>query len=201
MSWILHPVVLVGERVRLIPLTDDHFASLIACSDDPEIWKQFTIDGSQPEVLRRELGNAVLQRMNGSQYPFTVMDLKNGSIIGSTRLFDLYPEHKKLEIGWTWLCRDYWGKGYNMEAKKLLLDYSFSVLGVNLVQFKTRESNLRSKAAIEKLGARYEGTLRKDRILPDGSVRDTLVFSILNDEWPALREKLCDLLASCKASD
>jgi RimJ/RimL family protein N-acetyltransferase len=194
MSWLPHPIVLSGKLVRLEPLTEAHFPALIECGAAREIWSQLPIDGSQPERLRRELGNALLQRMAGTQYPFTVFAQEENRIIGSTRFFDLFPEHRKLEIGWTWYAPDSWGKGYNTECKLLLLEHAFEKLSLNRVQFKTRDTNLRSRAAIEKIGACYEGCLRHDRILPDGSLRDTMVYSILQEEWPKVKKHLSSLL-------
>lgn len=196
MSWLPHPIVLSGKLVRLEPLSDSHIPALIQCGAFPEIWAQLPIDGSQPERLRRELGNALLQRMAGTQYPFAIIALDQNRVIGSTRFFDLFPEHRKLEIGWTWYACDCWGKGYNTECKLLLLEYAFEQLRLNRVQFKTRDANLRSRAAIQKIGATYEGCLRKDRVLPDGTVRDTLVYSILDDEWPAVKARLQSLLVA-----
>lgn len=195
MPWIPHPLVLKGTFVRLEPLSERHIDELIRSGADPDIWTHLPFDGSNAEKLRRELGTAILNRINGSQYPFTIIAQKSGRILGATRLFDIFPEHKKLEIGWTWYHPDAWGKGYNIEVKLLLLSYLFDQLGVNRVQLKTRDTNLRSRSAIEKIGGVYEGTLRSDRIMPDTSVRDTMVYSIIRPEWPAAKTRLQDLLS------
>lgn len=200
MSWIPHPTRLMGSIVRLEPLHESHFDDLIRSGADPDIWTHLPFDGSNGEKLRRELGTAIMNRANGTQYPFTIIAQKTGRIIGATRLFDLFPEHKKLEIGWTWYHPDAWGKGYNIEAKLLLLTFLFEELGVNRVQLKTRDTNLRSRAAIEKIGGVYEGHLRADRVMPDGSVRDTMVFSIIKNEWPAAKVRLQNLLAASARS-
>lgn len=195
MSWLPHPILLSGNLVRLEPLSEAHFPALIECGAAPEIWSQLPVDGSQPGRLRRELGNAVLQRMAGTQYPFVVIAQGDNRVIGSSRFFDLFPDHRKLEIGWTWYAPNAWGKGFNIECKLLLLEYAFEKMQLNRVQFKTRDTNLRSRAAIEKIGARYEGCLRHDRILPDGHVRDTMVYSIVKDEWPEVKDRLTRLLS------
>ena len=115
---------------------------------------------------------------------------------GSTRFFDIYPEHKKLEIGWTWYTPAAWGKHYNLEAKLLMLTYGFETLHLQRVALKTRTSNIHSRRAIEQLGAAQEGILRKDRIGHDGHTRDTVLYSILDAEWPDLKLRLQQRLAA-----
>ncbi len=193
MPWLSHPIRLAGKLVRLEPLQEAHFEALIRIGADPQIWKHLPVDGSDPARLRQELRTALLNRANGTQYPFTIITQNSDRIIGATRLFDLFPEHKKLEIGWTWYDPEVWGKGYNTEVKLLLLTYLFEQLRLNRVQLKTRGANHRSSAAIEKIGGVYEGTLRADRIMPDGSVKDTMIFSIVRDEWPATKARLENL--------
>jgi RimJ/RimL family protein N-acetyltransferase len=196
MKRIEHPITLKGRLVRLEPLQESHFNELIAAAKDPLIWAMLPVDGTDPVKLQIELRNALLHRRTGTQYPFTVIDNASGLAIGSTRLIEIFPEHNKLEIGWTWYARDYWGKGHNLECKLLLLRYCFEVLAVNRVQFKTRDTNVRSRAAIEKIGARFEGVLRKDRVTSDGQVRDTYVFSIINDEWKQAETALLALIGN-----
>lgn len=193
MKRIEHPVTLTGRHVRLEPLQEHHFNDLIAAAKDPEIWKMLPFEGTDAVKLQAELRSALLHRVAGTQYPFAVIDQATDRAIGSTRLLELFPEHKKLEIGWTWYAREYWGKGFNLECKLLLLRYCFDVLGVNRVQIKTRDVNVRSRAAIEKIGATFEGVLRKDRVASDGQVRDTYLFSIINDEWKQVEAALTAL--------
>jgi len=190
MPWITHPVLLKGRLIRLEPLAEGHVQQLIAIGTDPSIWTHLPFDGTDRQKLTRELGNAILNRAYGNQYPFTIIRQSDDRVIGSTRLFDIFPEHKKLEIGWTWYAPEVWGQGYNIECKLLLLGYCFDTLGANRVQLKTRTANARSRAAIEKIGGVYEGLLRNDRVMPDGSVRDTVVFSIIKDEWPEVKLRL-----------
>ena len=195
MAWINHPIRLEGKLIRLEPLAEGHIPALVETGADPSIWTHLPFDGSDALKLSRELGNAILHRLQGTQYPFTIIAQDTDRIIGSTRLFDIFPEHKKVEIGWTWYAVDCWGKGYNLECKLLLLGYCFEILGANRVQLKTRDSNERSRAAIQKIGGVYEGVLRSDRIMPDGSVKDTVVFSILKEEWPGVQKKIAEMLA------
>ncbi|MBS1615771.1 MAG: GNAT family N-acetyltransferase [Bacteroidetes bacterium] len=194
MYWLPHPITLTGSLLRLEPLQEAHLDELTACGAAPIIWEHLPLAAGQPESLRKELGKAILNRLSGTQYPFTIFAKAGNRIIGSTRFFDLLPEHRKLEIGWTWYHPDCWGRGFNLECKLLLLDFAFEKLRLNRVQFKTRDTNLRSQAALEKIGACYEGRLRNDRIMPNGIVRDTLVYSIIREEWPEKKEKLIFLL-------
>lgn len=194
MYHIHHPVVLQRFRVRLEPLSRDHFPALIAIGRQPEIWTHLPLDGTDAEALERELSNALLKRAAGEQYPFTIMDAESRRVIGSTRLYNLYPEHRKLEIGWTWYDPSVWSHGYNTECKLALLTYCFEMLKCVRVQLQTGEQNKRSQAAIRKIGASFEGILRKDRIRPDGSIRNTAVFSIIDDEWEEVKRKLEGLI-------
>jgi len=188
------PGLLQGKIVRLEPLIRAHFDGLIAAGKDARIWEQLPLPGPYPEGLHRELSNAILMKTSGQQFPFTVFEQSTNRIVGSTRLFELMPEHKKLEIGWTWYAPAVWHTGVNLECKLLLLTHCFEVFQTQRVQLKTRLTNARSAAAIRKIGAAYEGTLRKDRVMPDGTPRDTVLFSIIDDEWPAVKKQLQQLL-------
>ncbi len=195
MFRIEHPLTLEGRLVSLLPLGEHHFNELMAIGSDARIWTNLPIDGTDPKKLQTELRNALLHRAAGTQYPFAVIDKSTGKIIGSTRLMEIAPEHRKLEIGWTWYSPEVWGKGHNLECKLLLLTYCFETLLLNRVQLKTRDTNQRSQAAIQKIGGVFEGILRKDRIMPDGNVRDTVVFSMLDNEWPEAKISLGQKLA------
>jgi len=195
-NWIEHPVILEGHFIKLVPLDKTHFADLIAIGKHPEIWMHLPFDGTESQKLLTELQEALLKRMEGSQYAFTILcKEEHNRVIGSTRLFDMHREHRKVEIGWTWNDPAFWGKGYNIEAKLLLLTYCFEVLGTQRVQLKTRDTNLRSQSAIVKIGARFEGVMRKDRIAKDGSAHDSYLFSIIDDEWPDVKKLLTDLVS------
>lgn len=194
MFAILHPVLLEGQRVRLMPLDNSHFAELVKVGSDPEIWQNMLIRGYDNDVLLTQLKSAVLKRASGEMYPFTIIDKVSNKIIGSTSLMNLFPEHMKLEIGWTWYDPEYWGTGYNTECKLLLLNYCFEKLKVVRVQFQTSEQNVRSRAAIQKIGGKQEGILRKERRKPDGSYRNTVMFSIIDDEWAEVKMRLMGLV-------
>lgn len=188
--WLQHPIQLSGKLVRLEPLVDAHIPGLIAISGSKNIWQNLPVDGSDVEKLRGELGNAIINRVMGSQYSFAILRQSDDAVIGSTRLFDIFPEHKKLEIGWTWYGEAFWGKAYNIDCKYLLLKHCFETLGCNRIQLKTREANIRSQRAITKIGGVFEGMLRNDRIMPDGVIKHTLVYSIIKEEWPVVKERL-----------
>jgi len=190
MNFIQHPVILEGIRVRLVPLETAHFNDLIAIAADEKIWEFISINGADPERLLLHLKTALLKRATGEQYPFTVMDKTNGNIIGCTLFHNIYPEHLKLEIGWTWYAPAYWRTGYNRECKLLLLTYCFEVLKLARVQLVTDENNYRSRDAILGIGATFEGILRKERIRANGAYRNTAMYSIINDEWLAVKHLL-----------
>ncbi|MEI8280564.1 MAG: GNAT family protein [Bacteroidota bacterium] len=195
MSWIQPPVILESKNIKLVPLDANHFPDLISIGANKEIWAHLPADGSDAHTLLHELKSAVLKRVSGSEYPLTIFDNQQHKIIGSTRLLNIFPEHRKLEIGWTWYDPAYWGTGYNTECKLLLLTYCFETLGTVRVQLQTREQNFRSQAAIKKIGATFEGILRNDRIRTDGT-KNTFMFSIIDSEWPAVKANLEKMIAS-----
>ena len=190
MNWIQHPVVLEGTKVKLVPLENGHFAELLNVGSDVRIWEHISINGADKERLLLHLKSAVLKRATGEQYPFTIIDKLNDRIIGSTLFHNIYPEHRKLEIGWTWYDPSYWRTGYNRECKLLLLTHCFEVLKTVRVQLQTDENNLRSRAAILGIGATFEGVLRKERIRANGAFRNTAMYSIIDEEWPTVKTLL-----------
>jgi RimJ/RimL family protein N-acetyltransferase len=133
---------------------------------------------------------ALADRDAGELVPFVVVDRRTGKAIGSTRFLPLRPEHRGLEIGWTWNASGAWGSGANAEAKLLLLRHAFETLGCMRVEFKTDALNARSRAALEALPARFEGIFAKHMLVRDGAVRDSAYYAITDDEWPAVRANL-----------
>jgi N-acetyltransferase len=183
-------VVLEGEHVRLEPLAKAHRDDLVAAaSEDPAIFRfmgtNIAAHGWDPWV--REALDGVA---DGSYIVWATVDRGSGRAIGSTRFGDIAPEHGRLEIGWTWIAPSYQRTAVNSEAKLLQLRYAFDELGATRVALKTDARNQRSQAAIERLGAVREGVLRRHIRLPDGFVRDTVYYSILADEWPAVKAQL-----------
>lgn len=194
MNWIPHPTILEGARVRLVPLEHAHFDELVHVARQENIWEHISINGADSSLLLQHLRSAILKRGTGEQYPFTVVDKLTGKLIGSTLYHNIFPEHKKLEIGWTWYDPTYWRTGYNRECKLLLLTYSFELLKTVRVQLQTDENNHRSRTAILGIGATFEGILRKERIRTNGTFRNTAMYSILDDEWPRVKELLATSL-------
>ncbi|AYZ35953.1 N-acetyltransferase [Chryseobacterium indologenes] len=189
-KWITHPTVLEGTTVELIPLEQEHFEELYEAASDKELWELIPTDCSDKTIFYQNYERALSERENGNQYPFVIRHKETRKLIGSTRFFEIYPSDKKLEIGWTWITKEYWGTTLNLECKLLLLTYCFEILKTNRVQLKTKDTNFRSRKAIEKIGGIFEGILRKDRIQNDGTTRNAAYYSILDDEWEEAKVKI-----------
>ncbi|SNB33843.1 GNAT family N-acetyltransferase [Flavobacterium psychrophilum] len=201
MNWIKHPTILKGETVDLIPLEKEHFAKLYEVASDKKLWELIPIDCSKQESFNTAYNFAIAERAKGSQYPFVIVHKATNKIIGSTRLFEIFPNDKKLEIGWTWIIQKYWGTDVNFECKLLLLIYSFEILKTRRVQIKTDATNFRSRKAIEKIGGQFEGILRKDKIKENGISRNAAYYSIIDEEWNAVKQKIKDQLANKRTSN
>ena len=186
----LEPVTLEGKHVRLEPLSEAHLDDLSSVALDPEIWRWTTNSVSSRDELRDYIQLALRDARAGSALPFATIDRASGRAVGSTRFGCIALEHRRLEIGWTWLGRDYQRTAINTEAKYLMLRHAFEVLGMNRVELKTDVLNDRSRAAILRLGAKVEGILRKHIITDSGRVRDSIIHSIVDDEWPDVRARL-----------
>ncbi|ATL45131.1 GNAT family N-acetyltransferase [Elizabethkingia sp. HX WHF] len=189
-AWINHPVILQGTNINLVPLEEKHLEELYTAAADKELWALIPTDCSERDTFYKTYEFAISERTAGNQYPFVIIHKDTNKIIGSTRLFEIYPADKKLEIGWTWITKDYWGTTINLECKLLLLTYCFETLKTNRVQLKTKDTNFRSRKAIEKIGGIFEGILRKDKIVSDGTTRNAAYYSILDDEWEQARTKI-----------
>jgi RimJ/RimL family protein N-acetyltransferase len=189
-SFEIKPVTLEGRWVRVEPLREEHAADLAKVAFDPEIWRYlFTLPTTQTE-LDAWIADALARRATGTEMPFVQIERESGTVIGSTRVMDIRPEHRGAEIGWTWLARPWWRSRINSEAKYLLLGYLFEDVECIRVALKTDLRNERSQRAIERLGARREGVLRKHMIVRDGRYRDTVYYSIIDEEWPEIKEKM-----------
>lgn len=199
-KWISHPTILEGKTIELIPLEKEHFEELYSAAADKDLWTLIPTDGSDKTIFYQNSEFALSERENGNQYPFVIRHKETQQLIGSTRLFEIYPADKKLEIGWTWITKDYWGTSVNLECKLLLLTYCFEVLKTNRVQLKTKDNNFRSRKAIEKIGGVFEGILRKDKIQNNGTTRNAAYYSILDDEWNVAKQKITTQIREKEAS-
>lgn len=177
---------LAGRVVVLEPLREEHFTGLAEAAADPEVWRWMSVDGSRADVFRRWFDAA----LDGEELPFATLDAATGRPVGSTRYLALAPEHRRIEIGHTWLARSHWGSGANTEAKLLMLEYAFGRLGCRRVEFKTDALNERSRAALAALPAQFEGIHRKHMLVRDGESRDSAWYSVIEDEWPEVRANL-----------
>ncbi len=186
----LGPVTLQGRFVRLEPLAPRHAEGLHAAAQACEIWRDLSADLSQPRTMAAWIKEAEAAAARGAEYAFAVWHEPSRAYVGSTRYLDVSPAHRGVEIGWTWYAPSVWGGAVNPECKLLLLRHAFEHWGAIRVSLKTDARNTHSQAAIRKLGAAYEGTLRQHRIRPDGTYRDTVYFSILDSEWPTVRSGL-----------
>jgi RimJ/RimL family protein N-acetyltransferase len=184
------PCVLEGEHVRLEPLAPAHLPALVALGLDAELWRWTTTKIATESDMRRYLEAALRDAEAGVAVPFATVERASGSVVGSTRFGSIAREHRRVEIGWTWIARDRQRTAINTEAKYLMLRHAFERWGCMRVELKTSALNVRSRAAILRLGATEEGTLRRHMVNQDGSIRDTVYFSIIEEEWPAVRAGL-----------
>jgi RimJ/RimL family protein N-acetyltransferase len=181
-----------GRLVTVEPLTEEHEAGLFAAAQDMD-WSLMPVDPStDPGLFHAWLDDALALAASGEQMPFAVLEAQSGVPLGSTRYLTLRPEHRGLEIGWTWLTRRAWNTGANIEAKLLLLTHAFEDLGCIRVEFKTDAQNERSRHALAALPAKFEGVFRKHMLVGnDGTrLRDSAWFAIIDTDWPAVKVNL-----------
>lgn len=193
----IHPVTLTGDVVRLEPLSQQHTPDLAVAGADESIWRYMPYGPVTTAARMRAWVQDILERQKlGGDLPFAVIHLASGRAVGSTRYMDIRREHRGLEIGGTWYGVAYQRTAVNTESKYLLLRHAFEALGCLRVQLKTDLRNERSQRAIERLGAVREGVLRNHMILPDGFVRSSVMYSLIAEEWPRVRQHLANKLAS-----
>lgn len=182
--------ILQGDRVRLVPLERGHKDGLVAAARDGKLWELWFTSVPSIETVDGYIDKALKDKEAGSGYPYVVTDKSTGEIIGSTRFCNADPQNRRLEIGYTWYAKGYQRTAINTECKYLLLAYAFEQLGCIAVEFRTNWFNEASRAAILRLGAKQDGVLRNHRIDSAGVMRDTVVFSIIASEWPAVSKSL-----------
>ena len=190
---------LTGEHVVIEPMGERHLEGLAAAAADPTLWRYLPIaPPNSPELLRAWMDAALSARDRGDEVPFVLVHRESGAVAGSTRYLDISTPHCGLEIGWTFVAPELQRTALNTEAKLLLLEHAFNELGAVRVCIKTDGRNIRAQRAIERLGAVREGTLRRHRVLPDGYIRDTVYYSIIAEEWPAVCKALQGFLSSSR---
>jgi RimJ/RimL family protein N-acetyltransferase len=188
---------LEGERVAMEPLEPAHEADLLAAASDERIWRWLDeYVAATPDRFHEWMLEALAATASGSECAFATIDLASGRAIGSSRYLTLAESDRRLEIGWTWLNPAAWGTGANVEAKLLMLAHAFDHLGCVRVEFKTDARNERSRAALAALPAQFEGIFRKHRIVRGVGQRDSAFYSVIDDEWPAVRDNLRARLAA-----
>jgi len=185
MGWI-EPVTLTGTHVVLEAAADHHLADLLAAAQDELVWAWLPWPRPRTEADVA----AMLESERRIAHPFAQLDAASGRAVGITTYRDVDERHRTLEVGGTWLGRPWWRTAINTEAKLLFLGHAFETLGANRVAIKTDIRNERSQAAIERLGAKREGVLRHQYVRRDGTLRDTVLYSIVPEEWPAVRAHL-----------
>jgi N-acetyltransferase len=187
---LLQDIVLQNDRVRLEPLTAAHYEALHDIAFDAELWRYTSSRILNEEEFTRYMESALNDRAKGVSYPFVVIDRASGKVAGSTRYGNISEENKRMEIGWTWYSRSFQGTGLNKACKFELLRFAFEVMGCVRIELKTSLLNERSRRAIAGIGAKQEGILRSHIINPDGTLRDTVYFSILATEWPEIKQTI-----------
>jgi RimJ/RimL family protein N-acetyltransferase len=191
----LSPVFLRGNHVELHPLSQSHAGDLSAAIAVGDLWKLAVSNLPAPGGMQAYIAEALGLQSAGKALPFALIDKSTGHAVGSTRFGNFEPAHRRVEIGWTWLGTTWQRTAFNTEAKYLLLGHAFESLGLNRVEFKTDLVNDRSRKAILRLGALEEGVLRRHMIVRDGRVRDSVYYSIIAEEWPAVKANLRRMLS------
>jgi N-acetyltransferase len=192
MAW--SPVVLEGTVVRLEPLALHHLDALCAVGLEPSLWALTTSRIATRGDMQRYVEAALGEQAVGSALPFATVERATNTVVGSTRYGNIVPQHRRAEIGWTWIAPRWQRTAVNTEAKYLMLRHAFDVMACRRVELKTSALNARSRAAMLRIGATEEGTLRRHMVQPDGSARDSVYFSVIDEEWPAVRGRLEEML-------
>ena len=192
---VVEAVTLTGALVTLEPLQADHHDELVTAASDGRLWDLWYTSVPSPETMAADIAGRLARRAAGEMVPFTVRRNDTGRAVGMTTYMNIEADVPRLEIGSTWTARSAQRTGVNAESKLLLLTHAFEVLGCLAVEFRTHWHNRQSREAIARLGAKQDGVLRNHRRMPDGSLRDTVVFSITDSEWPAVRAGLRHRLA------
>ncbi|HEV7681942.1 MAG TPA: GNAT family protein [Pyrinomonadaceae bacterium] len=190
----ISPVTLEGEHARLEPLSLAHQEALVAAAADGELWNSIVTVVPSRDTVAEYLGEALTAQQQGSELPFAIIQRATNRVVGTTRFYEIQPLQKSAAIGYTWVAASAQRTAVNTEAKLLLLTHAFEHWLCNRVEFITDVLNQQSRAAILRLGAKEEGTLRNHLIMPNGRVRDSVCFSIIIEEWPEVKTGLLNRL-------
>ena len=190
----VEPITLSANGITLRPLTLDDEAGLLAAAADGELWKLRITSVPEPEHTRQYIADALAMREAGNRFAFAVTDSASGQVLGCTSYHDIVPAVKRVEIGWTWYAKSVQRTHVNTTCKLLLLTHAFETLGCHVVGWRTDNFNFASQRAIERLGAKKDGVIRGHAMRRDGTIRDTVMYSMRSGEWPEAKAQLIYLL-------
>jgi N-acetyltransferase len=186
----VEPVTLADRGVELRPMGLEHEAGLRAAAADGELWNIRVTSVPEPEQTRKYIEDALAMREAGNRFPFVAVDAATGRVIGSSSYHDIVPALKRVEIGWTWYAKSVQRSHVNTTCKLLLMTHAFETLGCHVVGWRTDNFNFASQAAIERLGAKKDGVIRGHALRRDGTIRDTVMYSLRSGEWPEVKAQL-----------
>ena len=190
----VEPVTLTSRGISLVPLSLDHEVGLRAAAADGELWNIRVTSVPEPENTRKYIEDALVMREAGNRFAFCVTESASGRVLGSSSFHDILAAVKRVEIGWTWYAKSAQRSHVNTTCKLLLMTHAFEVLGCHVVGWRTDNFNLASQAAIERLGAKKDGVIRGHALRRDGTIRDTVIYSLRSGEWPEVKAQLLYLL-------
>jgi len=190
----VEPVTLSARGVTLLPLSLEHEAGLRAAAADGELWKIRVTSVPEPENTRKYIEDALVMREAGHRFAFAVTESATGEVLGCSSYHDIVPAIKRVEIGWTWYAKSSQRSHVNTTAKLLLMTHAFETLGCHVVGWRTDNFNFASQAAIERLGAKKDGVIRGHALRRDGTIRDTVMYSLRSGEWAEVKAQLLYLL-------
>ncbi|HUQ48417.1 MAG TPA: GNAT family protein [Gemmatimonadaceae bacterium] len=191
----MKPVTLDGDRVRMEPMTEEHLDALVLAGGFDELWLLTAVNAAKREDMKAYMDAALADAAKGTALPFVTIDKESGRVIGSSRFGNIDPPNRKVEIGWTWITPAFQRTHVNSEAKLLMMTHAFEVWNCVRVELKTDVLNMKSRNAMLRIGAIEEGVLRRNQLTQRGRYRDSIYFSVLDTEWPAVKERLQGFIA------
>ena len=200
MSIPLERVTLEGRIVRLEPMSPAHLDGLAEVGLDPQIWRWTIARPTDRAGLEAWMATALANREAGIELPFVTIDRASGRPIGSSRYLNIVPEHRRLEIGWTWVTPSWQRRGANRESKLLLIEHAIERLGCHRVEFKTDSLNEKARGALLGVGTTFEGIFRNHMVMPEGRLRHSAYYSVIDTEWPEVKSRLLASIESLVAS-